>query len=339
MIDTVDVLSTPSYREHVLHADQFDRLSLEGLFELSENVRVLGRSREGILYLRGLLSHLRVMLYFVQPSTRTFLSFQSACQYLGMQCCEIRNPFTSSEAKGETVEDAIRTFSSYVDLIVMRSPIVGLCEHMADILSHTPRPVPIINAGSGSDQHPTQSLLDLYTLHRDFRYDGGIEGKTVCMVGDLKRGRTVRSLTRLLLRFPSVHMIFSSPKEFAIADDLRAHLQQSDTVTFEETEEFVSVLPRCDALYMTRIQDEWDGCEEEFESVDISRYFLKEEHLALMKPRSLIMHPFPRREEIATAIDQDSRARYWQQERNGMWIRLALIAEMLGCKDKIYDYL
>ncbi|MCY4380664.1 MAG: aspartate carbamoyltransferase, partial [Proteobacteria bacterium] len=275
------------------------------------------------------------MLYFVQPSTRTFLSFQSACQILGMQCSEIRNPSISSEAKGERVEDAIRTFSSYVDIIIMRSPLPGLCSRMAQILDQSNRPVPIINAGSGPDEHPTQALLDLYTLHRDFKNCGGISGKTICMVGDLKHGRTVRSLARMLVHFPNIHMIFSSPKNFAIKDDIRDYLSKQNHITFSETEEFETLLPQCDALYMTRIQDEWHSPGESF---DKERYHLKWHHLKQMKENALILHPFPRREEIEVRVDQDPRAKYWEQERNGMWIRLALISQILNVSDELCDY-
>ena len=150
---------------------------------------------------------------FVGVETRTFLSFQSACHILGVQPSEIRDSSTSSERKGESVEDSLRTFSSYVDLIIMRSPRVGLAERMAAVLDQSPRPVPVINAGSGPDEHPTQALLDVYTLQRSFRSASGIDGKTVCMVGDLKRGRTVRSLARLLTRYRDVRLLFASPED------------------------------------------------------------------------------------------------------------------------------
>lgn len=327
-----------NYRQHVLHSNQFDRGSLQELIGLSDQIRTLGKDKKAADFLRSLLGDRRVMLYFVQPSTRTFLSFQSACQILGMQCSEIRSGSISSEAKGETAADAIRTFSSYVDLIIMRSPLAGLCEEMAGLLSQTPRPVPIINAGSGPDQHPTQSLLDIYTLSRGMAGQGGLEGKTICLVGDLRRGRTVRSLAALLTYYPGVHMIFSSPQEFALGEDIRDLLRRSPGITFEETEEFASVIPRCDAIYMTRVQDEWDGRGEDSSRVDTQPYHLKLQHLEILKPNTMIMHPFPRRQEIDTRIDTDPRAWYWKQERNGMWIRVALISEMMGVSGDIREY-
>ena len=170
---------------HVLKAEQFDRKLLDYIFELTNTIRRFDKSKEGLLYLKSLLAHKRVMLYFTQPSTRTFLSFQTACQILGMSSSEIRNPSTSSEQKGESIEDSIRTFSSYVDLIVMRSPVAGLCDKMADYLDTTPSSVPIINAGSGPTNTPLRRL-DMYTLYRSFQKTGGIKNKTICMVGDLK---------------------------------------------------------------------------------------------------------------------------------------------------------
>ena len=172
---------------HILSADQFDRPFLDRICDLTDTIRRYDKSKEGMVYLQSLLPHRQSMLYFTQPSTRTFLSFQSACNIIGMKSSEIRDASTSSEVKGESIEDSLRTFSSYVDLIIMRSPVAGLCNRIAAMLDETPRPVPIINAGSGPDEHPTQALLDIYTLKRSFRKIGGIENKTICMVGDLLR--------------------------------------------------------------------------------------------------------------------------------------------------------
>ncbi|MCY4443575.1 MAG: aspartate carbamoyltransferase [Proteobacteria bacterium] len=329
----------PSYKKHVLHADQFSRQDMESLFTLSDQVRDLAKQRKHVNFLQNLLSHKRAMLYFVQPSTRTFLSFQSACQYLGMNCSEIRNPSTSSEAKGEAIEDAIRTFSSYVDMIIMRSPVAKLCEKIAKLLDTTPRSVPIINAGSGPDQHPTQSLLDLYTLHRGFKDRGGIENKTICLVGDLKRSRTVRSLSKLLTHYPKVHLIFSSPQAFALKEDIRSEISQASSITFAETEHFLEAIEQADAIYMTRIQDEWQlDSQDSPPSLDVtSRYHLKYEHLKSLMAHTIIMHPFPRRHEIDPKIDNDPRAHYWKQERNGMWVRLALIAQVMNVSNAIHS--
>jgi aspartate carbamoyltransferase catalytic subunit len=318
---------------HVLSASQFDRPMLDRLCHLTNRIRQYDKSKEGLLYLQSLLAHRRAMLYFTQPSTRTFLSFQSACYILGIKPCEIRDSNTSSERKGESIEDSLQTFSSYVDLIIMRSPVRGLVDRIADLLDHSDRPVPIINAGSGPDEHPTQALLDIYTLERSFKESSGIEGKTVCMVGDLKRGRTIRSLSRLLTLYPKVRLLFASPDSFKIADDLREFLK-SHKVAFEETSSFREAIASADAIYMTRIQDEYDTAGES-KRVDYSGFCLREEHLRDLKKHCVIMHPLPRRDELDVKIDQDPRAKYWRQERNGMWTRVALITMILGVDDQI----
>lgn len=317
---------------HVLSSSQFDRRFLDYLVQLTTTIRRFDKSREGIVYLRSLLPHKRAMLYFTQPSTRTFLSFQSACHILGVTASEIRDAATSSERKGESVEDSLRTFSSYVDLIIMRSPIAGLCDRIADLLDATPRPVPIVNAGSGPDEHPTQALLDIYTLSRSLRLRGGIDGKTICMVGDLKRGRTVRSLSRLLTNYEGVRILFASPPAFRIEDDLRQALTRAG-VAFEETTDFLGAIAAADAVYMTRIQDEYDAVEADVS--EYSRYHLKAEHLRILKEDCVIMHPLPRRDELDVAIDADPRAKYWRQERNGMWVRVAVLTMIFGIDDRV----
>lgn len=273
------------------------------------------------------------MLYFTQPSTRTFLSFQSACSILGMKTSEVRDTSVSSEKKGESVEDSLRTFSSYVDLIIMRSPLAGLCHKIASLLDETSRPVPVINAGSGPDTHPTQALLDIYTLHRSFSNRGGISGKTICMVGDLKRGRTVRSLCELLMLFKDVKLILTAPKTFQILDDLRGKLINSPNISFVENENFNDAVSQADAVYMTRMQDEYSSPEED-SFTNIDQFSFTEKHLELMKEDGIILHPMPRREELDPRVDKDPRALYWRQERNGMWVRVALILKIFGMEKK-----
>lgn len=319
---------------HILSASQFDRPFLDKIYRLTNKIRRFDKSKEGLLYLQSLMPHKRAILYFTQPSTRTFLSFQSACHILGMKNSEIRDAATSSERKGESVEDSLRTFSSYVDLIVMRSPVRGLCDRMADILDASDRPVPIINAGSGPDEHPTQALLDIYTLQRSFKELGGIEGKTICMVGDLKRGRTVRSLSKLLTLYPGAKIIFASPNAFKIEDDLRTTLKNAK-IEFLETSDFKEAITNSDAVYMTRIQDEYDDQAGASSKIDTSDFCLRAEHLKIMKKTAVIMHPLPRRTELDPAIDSDPRAKYWRQERNGMWTRVALITTLLGVDQQI----
>lgn len=333
--DKCEALAAGSGPYHVLLPQQFDRAQMDSLCQLATTIRFIAKTKEGSIFLSGLLPHKRAMLYFSQPSTRTFLSFLAACQILGLRIGEVRDPSTSSEFKGETHEDSVRTFSSYFDIIIMRSKIGGLAERVAWVLSHSERPIPVVNAGSGRDQHPTQALLDIYTLQRSFEQHGGIDGKAVVFVGDLARGRTVRSLSVLLAMYSKVHQIFVAPQEFQIGGDVLKHLTTSGT-SWELSSDLESVMPRADAVYMTRVQDEWDDSSSQ--KVDISRYCLSAEMLKAMKQSAVIMHPLPRRNEIPTEIDHDPRAMYWRQMRNGMWIRVALISRIFGCDHEIEAY-
>ncbi len=310
---------------HILRTQQFDRSTLDELCELTTAIRKFAKTKEGLHYLRGLLAHKRAMLYFTQPSTRTFLSFNNACQILGIQTSEIRDASTSSEVKGESLLDSLRTFSSYVDVVIMRTKEEGLAEAASELFDHIQRRVPIINAGSGRDQHPTQALLDIYTLERSFKDMGGIDGKTLGMMGDLKRGRTVRSLCYLMKNYRNVKLVFIAPDDFKMEEDIKKHLQHHN-VQFKESKDLRSVLPDLDAIYITRIQDEHDK-KGESKAVDISAFKLGTEHLPQMKPHAVIMHPLPRRDEIHPDVDADPRAKYWRQERNGMWMRVAILVK------------
>jgi aspartate carbamoyltransferase catalytic subunit len=321
---------------NVLLAQQFSRHQLDTLSDLATRIRQVAKKPEGMNALRGLLAHKRAMLYFSQPSTRTFLSFCAACQIMGLSVGEVRDTATSSEFKGESHEDSVRTFSSYFDLIIMRSQVGGLAERMAWVLANSDRPVPIINAGSGKDQHPTQALLDIYTLQRSFEQRGGIDGKTVVFVGDLARGRTVRSLAALLTMYRAVRLVFVAPPPLQIGADVTAMLSAAG-VAWSQTGDMKASIADCDAVYMTRVQDEWDSVKGESGKIDISGYSFSLEHLEILPQRAVIMHPFPRRTEIDPAVDRDPRAMYWRQMRNGMWIRAALIATIFGVQDAVLD--
>ncbi len=322
---------------HTLFAQQFDVALLERLAAIANAIRAIAKTREGMRFLNTLVCHKRAMLYFSQPSSRTFLSFLSACQILGLQCGEVRDTSTSSEFKGESREDSVRTFSSYFDLIVMRTPEKGLAERMAWVLSNSERPVPIVNAGSGKDQHPTQALLDIYTLFRSFERSGGLRDRTIVFVGDLARGRTVRSLAHLLAQFEGIRLVFVAPPQLQVGDDLRAALT-ARRVPFEVTDDLRSAIPQADAIYMTRIQDEWDTVQGESQRIDTSRFRFGTEELRLLPQHGIVMHPLPRRDELAPEVDRDPRAMYWRQMRNGMWIRAALIAATFGCERRIEAY-
>lgn len=320
---------------HVIDPRNFERRLLDELCELATRVRAVAKFHSGALYLQDLLPTRRAMLYFTQPSTRTFLSFNNACHVLGMRTSEIRDPSTSSEVKGERFEDSIRTFSSYVDIIIMRTRQPGRAAQAARLMDTIARPIPVINAGSGSDQHPTQALLDIYTLEHGFASRGGIDGKVIGMMGDLKRGRTVRSLCYLIKNYFDVRLVFVAPKQFAMEDDVKSHLEEHG-IPFTETERLEEVLPTLDALYVTRMQTEWDSANES-RAVELDRFSVGSKELAMLKPEALIMHPLPRGPEIDPAVDADPRAMYWRQERNGMWMRVAVLAKIFRLESRIRD--
>lgn len=332
----LDSFSKNSRLFDIIWSQQFDRAFLDYSCQLAAKVRNIAKTKTGMIFLQSLLNHKRAMLYFVQPSTRTFLSFMSACQILGMKVADVRGTSTSSEVKGESSEDTMRTFASYEDLIIIRHPEAGFAEKTAWVLNHTDHPVPIINGGSGPDQHPTQALLDIYTLQRSFAKRGGLDGKSIAMVGDLGRGRTVRSLTYLMKNYKDMTLYFVSPEIFRINEDMREFLREHN-IAFEETSNFKSVMPKVDAIYMTRIQKEYskDPCQEEDIYPD---FHFTTKDLKNIQGHTIIMHPLPRRYEIEVDVDSDSRAVYWEQERNGMWMRAALIAYIFGVDNQIMDY-
>ncbi len=320
---------------HVLDARQFDRARLDELCTLTTRIRQLAKARLGARALQTLLPHKRAMLYFTQPSTRTYLSFENACHLLGIRTAEIRDPSTSSEFKGESFEDSLRTFSSYVDAIIMRTWGEGQARQSAELMDRIDRPVPIINAGSGKDAHPTQALLDIYTLERSFEKRGGIDGKTIGLMGDLKRGRTARSLSYLMERYRDVQLVFIAPFAFQMADDLLDWLRERD-VAFACTNSLHAVLGDLDALYVTRLQKEYDTGGES-RDFDHARFSVGPRELELLPKHGIVMHPLPRGPELDPRVDDDPRAMYWRQERNGMWIRVALLVKIFGVEEDLPD--
>lgn len=326
-------VTTPDGLFHLIDVDAINRQILNDLCDLSTRIRTIAKQRDGARFLQSLLAHRRAMLYFTQPSTRTFLSFNNACHVLGIRTSEIRDAATSSEVKGESFEDSIRTFSSYVDVIIMRSPQKGEALQAATLMNKIPRPVPIINAGSGPDQHPTQALLDIYTLERSFESAGGLEGKVIGMMGDLKRGRTVRSLSRLVRHYPGVQLMLIAPPAFQMRQDILDHLDLSG-VTYEQTDSLDECIESLDGLYVTRMQSEWDEGEESG-AYDWARFSVGPPEMDRLKAGAIVMHPLPRGPELDPIIDGDPRIMYWRQERNGMWMRAALLAEIFDVAAEI----
>ncbi|MBU2068264.1 aspartate carbamoyltransferase [Patescibacteria group bacterium] len=322
---------------HVLFSQQFDRKILDLLCKVADKARLIHKNRDkGRKFLKNLLFGTFALNFFSQPSSRTFLSFETAQEILGMGIRDIRDPNTSSEAKGESMEDSIRTFSSYVDLIVMRHPEAKAVERGVWVLNRSDRRIPIISGGSGPDQHPTQALLDIYTIYKSF--DRKVDNKTIIMIGDLLRGRTVRSLSYFMKNYKNMKLIFVSPRHLRMKKDIKDFLKRHK-ISYQEENNFKKVIPLADVIYMTRIQDEWDkgkNKQKSHESVGQGFKF-KAEYLNLMKKKSILMHPLPKRDEIDVELDYcgDPRIIYWRQERNGMWARVALIA-MIFQKNKIF---
>jgi aspartate carbamoyltransferase catalytic subunit len=320
-------------------SQQLDRQILDDIYRITNQLRFVAKSKTGSIFLQSVLCHKRAMLYFTQPSSRTYLSFENACHILGIKTTEIRDPRVSSEVKGESFDDSLRTFSSYTDLIIMRDARPNTAERAAWLLNtFTNRPLPVINGGSGSDQHPTQAVLDVYTLQKSFERQGGLDGKTILMCGDLRRGRTVRSLSYLMKNFEDIKIVYAAPEAFQMKQDVCVFLERQGIPYIKESERLERVLHEADAIYMTRIQDEHDEFAGQSNKTDISKFKLGISDMPKVKANAIIMHPFPRRDEVDVAIDPDPRAMYWRQERNGMWTRAALIAYIFNVHKEILNY-
>ncbi len=258
---------------------------------------------------------------FFEPSTRTRLSFESAMMELGGNVLGFSEANSSSTAKGESVGDTVRTVSCYADIIAMRHPKEG-----APYAAIQTAQVPVINAGDGGHNHPTQTLTDLLTIHRE---RGSLENFTIGLCGDLKFGRTVHSLVAALSRYQGVKMVFISPPELRIPDYIITNVLEPAGISYVQTESLEEAMPQLDILYVTRVQRE-----RFFNEADYIRlkdtYIVDPDKLIHAKSSLVIMHPLPRVNEITPEVDQDPRARYFQQVAYGKYIRMALILDMLG---------
>jgi len=308
-------MAVGSRLRHVVESQQFSRALLEELFVRSEEMK-----REPHHFIGRLAGQVMAALFY-EPSTRTRLSFEAAMLRLGGTTMGTDNAREfSSAAKGETLEDTIRIVSGYADVIVVRHKEEGAAKRAAAVSA-----VPIINAGDGPGQHPTQALLDLYTIRDEL---SKIDGVRVAMVGDLANGRTVRSLTYLLSKFKDIKLWFVAPPQVAMGDDLKAHLDEHH-VPWVETEDLNAVLPDVDVVYMTRIQKERFTDPEAYNAVK-GVYRMDKTSMTLMRKYAILMHPLPRVDEIAPEVDEDPRAAYFRQARNGLHIRMALLDKLLS---------
>jgi aspartate carbamoyltransferase catalytic subunit len=301
---------------HVIEAQQFDVPMMLKIFDTAEKM-------EKVVAEGGVTDyHNRIMAtLFYEPSTRTRFSFETAMHRLGGHVISTENAAEfSSVAKGETLEDTIRILNGYADVIVIRHKEVGSAKRAAAVSR-----VPIINAGDGAGQHPTQALLDLYTIRKEI---GKIDGLRIAMVGDLAQGRTVRSLAYLLSKFRGVTIYFVAPPLLKMKEDILEHLRERN-VSFVEETVLDKVLPEVDVVYQTRVQKERFG--DRIADYEKCRgvYIINQDSLRLMKPKSIIMHPLPRLEEITMEVDEDPRAAYFRQAQNGLYVRMALLTQVL----------
>ena len=257
---------------------------------------------------------------FYEPSTRTRLSFEAAMLNLGGSVLGFSSADSSSASKGESVADTIRVISGYADICAMRHPKEG-----APLVASRFSRIPVINAGDGGHQHPTQTLTDLMTIRRRC---GRLDNLTIGLCGDLKFGRTVHSLIKSLARFEGIRFIMISPEELKIPDYIREEVLRARGIPFEEVETMEEVMPRLDILYMTRVQRERFFNEEDYIRLK-DTYILDEEKLRLASPNLSVLHPLPRVNEIAGEVDDDPRAAYFKQAQNGVYVRMALIMKLL----------
>jgi aspartate carbamoyltransferase catalytic subunit len=262
-----------------------------------------------------------VATLFFEPSTRTRLSFESAVNKLGGKVIGFTDSSSSSVTKGETLNDTIRTVNNYADLIVMRHPIEGSARYASEIST-----VPVINAGDGANQHPTQTLLDLYSI---MKTQGTLDKLNICMVGDLKYGRTVHSLLMAMSRWKT-SFNFVAPEELMMPDEYKLYLRNLG-LTYYETSSLTEVINMADIIYMTRVQRERFSDPMEYEKVK-NAYVLHESMLGETKPGMKILHPLPRVNEINTDVDTNTKAYYFEQALNGVFTRQAIITTLLGLK-------
>ncbi|MGB4704919.1 MAG: aspartate carbamoyltransferase [Candidatus Saccharicenans sp.] len=311
-----DQQTAPWYGKNILSVKQFTRPDLEYIFSVAHEMRVMVERIGTFDLLKGkILANL-----FYEPSTRTFASFMAAMQRLGGAVIPISEVRYSSVAKGESPPDTVRTLAAYADVIVLRHPEVGAAALAAQFAGK-----PVINAGDGVGEHPTQALLDVFTIKEEL---GRLDNLTVTMLGDLKYGRTVHSLARLLTRFENIKLNYVSPEILRMPRDVMEEvaekgIPQKEYVVLDE------VLPETDVLYVTRVQRERFDNLEEYEKVK-DAYVITPKTLEKAKQKMIVMHPLPRVNEIDMEVDKDPRAAYFRQMEYGLYVRMALLAMVLG---------
>jgi aspartate carbamoyltransferase len=303
------------YGQDIISVSQFSRENLAHIFEVADEMRAVIKRVGSTDLLKG---HVLACVFY-EPSTRTSSSFIAAMSRLGGSVIPINEVRYSSVTKGESLPDTIRTLESYADVIVLRHPDVGASKVAAEYARK-----PIINAGDGVGEHPTQALLDLYTIRSEL---GTIDDLHVAMVGDLRYGRTVHSLARLLCLYDA-QMTFVSPELLRLPLDVMNEVRDHDQPV-RETYDVHEIINDVDVLYVTRVQRERFADQAQYDAVK-DYYVITADLMAQAKERMIVMHPLPRVNEISYAVDDDPRAAYFRQMENGMYIRMALLATVLG---------
>ncbi len=301
--------------KHLISPMDFSTEELNEIFDLAE--KIISNPKKFSHICDGQI----LATLFYEPSTRTRFSFEAAMMRLGGKILGFSEPNSTSSAKGETLADTIRMVSIYSDIIAMRHPKEGSAK-VASMYSS----VPVINAGDGGHQHPTQTLTDLLTIKSQ---KGTLERHKIGLCGDLKNGRTVQSLIAAMSRYKGTEFILISPKELVVPQYIREEILKRKNIKFKEVENIEEVIDELDILYMTRIQKERFFNEEEYLRLKDS-YILDNEKMNKAKKDMIVMHPLPRVNEIAIEVDNDSRAVYFKQAEYGMYVRMALIVKLLG---------
>ncbi|MEG1847816.1 MAG: aspartate carbamoyltransferase [Lachnospiraceae bacterium] len=300
--------------KHLMSPLDFTTQELDHLFDIANDIE---RNPDKYAHI---CNGKKLATCFYEPSTRTRLSFESAMYSLGGEVLGFSDAACSSASKGESVSDTIRMVSCYADICAMRHPKEG-----APMVASTKATIPVINAGDGGHQHPTQTLTDLLTIRS---LKGRLHDFTIGLCGDLKFGRTVHSLINALIRYPNIKFIFISPEELRIPDYIREDVLRKNHIAFEEVIRLEDSMADLDLLYMTRVQRERFFNEEDYVRLK-DFYILDKSKMALAKPDMLVLHPLPRVNEIAVEVDDDPRAVYFKQVQYGVYVRMALILTLL----------
>jgi len=302
---------------HLMNPLDFSVEELESLMDLAKDIEA---NREKYAHA---CDGKKLATLFYEPSTRTRLSFEAAMLNLGGSVLGFASEDSSSAAKGESVSDTLSVVSCYADICAIRHPKEG-----APLVASQHASIPVINAGDGGHQHPTQTLTDLLTIRS---LDGKIENLTIGLCGDLKFGRTVHSLINALIRYPNIRFVLISPPELRIPDYIREDVLIKNDIPFEEVIKLEEAMPSLDILYMTRVQRERFFNEEDYLRMK-GFYILDKKKMTLAKDNMLVLHPLPRVNEISVEVDEDPRAAYFRQAQYGVYIRMALILTLLDIK-------